>query len=59
MGEAKDCACRDCYEDCFTWDGGWTLCRKCIDKGCMPLNVRIAFYLPRDYDCLRDDLYGT
>jgi len=51
------CTCRDCFEISFTAaDGGWSLCRECLDAACTPyddLQRRSPF---EDYSCQREDI---
>ena len=51
------CACRDCFDECVTADGGWTLCLSCLDAGCTPYTGQEVS--PVEAECQREDAYGA
>ena len=51
------CSCRDCFDISFTAaDGGWTLCRECLDAACTPWPARRSPF--ENYECQREDAYN-
>lgn len=50
------CSCRDCFEISFTADGGWSLCRECLEAECTPF--RDGLEPASAFECQREDAYS-
>lgn len=56
----RNCTCRDCLDISFTAaDGGWSLCRECLDAACAPYDDLERSSPYENYDCLRGDAYNA